>query len=73
VESRSRRRGGDVVDIGPVLPWVPAAAAEFSPDGTQVLARYDEGSRWLLDVTGGTGTQLPASELFLGSWQRIAP
>ncbi len=65
--------GGEVVDIGPILPWAPAVAAEFSPDGTKVIARYDNGQVWMFDVSGGPGEQLPSSELFLASWQRLAP
>jgi Tol biopolymer transport system component len=66
--------GGPAVPIGPAMPpGTDGATAEFSPDGTQVLAtyRYDR-STWLLDVTGGMGepTEWNADAQ---TWQRLAP
>ena len=56
-----------------IQPETDGATTEFSPDGTQVLATYnDDGSTWLLDVDGSGERQLPV----LGggtSWQRLAP
>jgi TolB protein len=66
--------GGPAVRIGPVKSWNAAAHAAFSPDGTNVIARYSDGEIWLLDVAGGEGTRLDDA-LFadLASWQRLAP
>ena len=66
--------GGPATPIGPTHPTgTDGATTEFSPDGTQVLATYnDDGSTWLLDVDGSGERQLPV----LGggtSWQRLAP
>jgi TolB protein len=65
--------GGVAVEIGPaMLQSGGAAFAEFSPDGSKVIARYNpDASIWILDLTGGEPTQLPASD-FIPSWQRLA-
>lgn len=48
------------------------AVVEFSPDGTQVLAVYnDDGAAWLLDVDGTAEKQLDWSEAS-ATWQRLA-
>ena len=49
------------------------AAVEFSPDGSQVLAVYnDDGAAWLLDVDGGSEQRLGWSS-GSATWQRLAP
>jgi hypothetical protein len=64
--------GGQAVDIGPVLPWDVAASAEFSPDGSKVIARYSNGSTWILPVNGGPGEPFELStNMFVASWQRL--
>jgi TolB protein len=52
------------------------ASVVFSPDGTQVLATYnDDGTTWLFDVMSGDGDQMdwtvPTSTS--ATWQRLAP
>lgn len=52
------------------------ANVSFSPDGTQVLATYqDDGTTWLYDTSTGEGRKLdwvlPRSSS--ASWQRVAP
>src|SRR5262249_50405945 len=48
--------GGPRVQIGPAMPNCGCpVSAEFSPDGTKVLAHYDaDGSTWILDPTGAS-------------------
>ena len=68
--------GGARVQIGPAMPNCGCAvSAEFSPDGSKVLAHYSaDGSTWLLDPTGATaGTQLSATIAETATWQRKAP
>ena len=49
------------------------AAAQFSPDGTQILSVYnDDGAAWLLDVDGGGEERLDWSSAS-ATWQRLAP
>lgn len=62
--------GGKVIDIGPRQPeFSGGVGAEFSPDGSSVVARYADGSAWILPVSGAPGQRLPASD-FIASWQR---
>lgn len=64
--------GGHAVQLGPgMLQAQGAASAEFSPDGTNVIARYPDGSTRILGVTDGSEERLPSSE-FLATWQRLA-
>lgn len=67
--------GGPATPIGPThRTGTDGAATEFSPDGTQVLATYnDDGSTWLLDVDGSGEQQLTVSSGGGTSWQRLAP
>lgn len=70
--------GGRVVEIGPTRPQNGGGervGAQFSPDGSTVIAHYDgNGSTWLLDPTGVTaGTELAATMIDTPSWQRRAP
>lgn len=68
--------GGSVVEIGPAMPSNTGRAfAQFSPDGTQVMARYHaDGSTWMLDPSGRTAdVQLPATIVDPATWQRLAP
>jgi Tol biopolymer transport system component len=65
---------GPVVPIGPVHGRETAGAAvEFSPDGTQILAVYnDDGAAWLLPVDGSGEQRLDWAN-GAPSWQRLAP
>ncbi len=64
--------GGHAVEIGPaMLQQSGAASAEFSPDGSHVIARYPDGSSWILGVADGSQDRIPTSS-FLASWQRKA-
>ena len=65
---------GPVVEIGPAhATGTNGASAVFSPDGTKVLVFYkDDGSSWMLDVTGGSGRRLDWSYTAGPAWQRIA-
>ncbi|HEV7603622.1 MAG TPA: hypothetical protein VGO15_01575 [Candidatus Limnocylindrales bacterium] len=68
--------GGRRIEVGPAMPNDSMRVdAEFSPDGSKVLASYvADGSNWLLDPTGSTaGTRLPSSMAEVASWQRLAP
>lgn len=68
--------GGPRVQIGPAMPNCGCpVSAEFSPDGTRVLAHYGaDGSTWLLDPTGASaGTKLSSTIADAASWQRTAP
>ena len=67
--------GGPVVLIGPaMLEGTGGANAEFSPDGTKLIARYEaDGSTWILDATGGLGERVQADISALATWQRLAP
>jgi Tol biopolymer transport system component len=68
--------GGPVVQIGPSMPNnTGAASAEFSPDGTRVLAYYTaDGSTWLLDPTGSADdVRIESTISDRSSWQRLAP
>ena len=50
------------------------ATVEFSPDGTQVLATYNEDdTTWILDIDGSGQEQLPFTGRNGTSWQRLAP
>jgi Tol biopolymer transport system component len=62
--------GGQVTDIGPEMAWDAAAVAGFSPDGSKVIARYSDGSTRILGVSDGSEELLPATNQFIGSWQR---
>jgi Tol biopolymer transport system component len=68
--------GGSVVEIGPAMPSNTGRAfAQFSPDGTKVMAHYAaDGSTWILDATGSTaGIQLSSTIAESATWQRLAP
>jgi Tol biopolymer transport system component len=70
--------GGPVVDIGPRFPaYSGGAAAEFSPDGTSVIAMYRQSGEdcrlHLLDPAGGLGRSLPIVANLGASQQRLAP
>ena len=65
--------GGTAVQIGPEVPWDSAAVADFSPDGSKVIARYSNGESWIFDVASGASQRLPATNEYIGSWQRRAP
>ncbi len=68
---------GPVVGMGDAHPELTnGAAVAFSPDGTTVLATYqDDGTTWLFDVATGEAERMtwtiPRSAS--GSWQRLAP
>ena len=67
---------GDFIPIGPELPKVggevPEIRATYSPDGTQLLLTYDDGSAWLYAIPGGAGTKVDWSGVVDMSWQRLA-
>lgn len=65
--------GGQVIDVGPKMPWDAAAVAVFSPDGSKVIARYSNGSTRIFGITDGSEELLPPTNEFLASWQRRAP
>jgi Tol biopolymer transport system component len=68
--------GGPVVEIGPSMPSNSTRPfAEFSPDGTSVIAYFQaDHSTWMLDPTGSAkDVQLPATIAQKASWQRLAP
>ena len=67
---------GEFVKIGPELPKVggevPEVRVTFSPDGTQLLITYDDGSAWLYAVPGGQGSRVDWTGVVNTSWQRLA-
>ena len=73
--------GGDAVNIGRRWdrPEGTSPEAQFTPDGTSVLAFYatssdGSGELWLLDVTGAAqDRQLPAPVDYAPAFQRLAP
>jgi len=67
--------GGSVVEIGPSMPSNETRSyAQFSPDGTAVMAYFQaDHSTWMLDPKGLTpDVQLPATIAEQASWQRLA-
>jgi WD40 repeat protein len=67
--------GGRVIEIGPGRTVRVTDYAQFSPDGTSVLAYYAiDKSTWLLDPTGATpDRQLSATIAERAAWERLAP
>ena len=67
--------GGPVMPIGPAMPSsTGGAVAEFSPDGTQVLAYYNhDRSTWLLQADGSGGEEVDWDPEGAFTWQRLAP
>ena len=69
--------GGPVILIGPGRPQNGGerVGAQFSPDGSMVMAHYDgDGSTWLLDPTGTLPDNRLASNIAqTATWQRLAP
>ena len=67
---------GEFIRIGPELPKVndevPEIRATFSPDGTQMLITYDDGSAWLYAIPGGEGSKVDWAGVTYISWQRLA-
>ena len=66
---------GPAIPIGPAMPsGSSGATAEFSPDGTQVLAFYKhDQSTWLLEADGSGGEQVDWNPQGEFNWQRFAP
>ena len=66
--------GNTATPIGPVHgTGTGGAATEFSPDGTQVLAVYeDDGAAHLLSIDGSRDQRLSWSNA-AATWQRLAP
>jgi Tol biopolymer transport system component len=68
---------GPVVTLGEPHPeGTNGAMTTFSPDGTKVLATYqDDGKTWQFDLVTGQGERLawliPTG--YVASWQRLAP
>ncbi|HKG19793.1 MAG TPA: hypothetical protein VKB00_08645 [Candidatus Limnocylindrales bacterium] len=64
---------GEFIPIGRKLPKNDSEIhATFSPDGTEVLVTYDDGSAWLYAIPGGGGSQVDWAGLVETSWQRLA-
>jgi Tol biopolymer transport system component len=68
-------KGGQRVEIGPSMPNCSCpVSAEFSPDGSTVLAHYGaDGSTWMLDPSGSTPSKRLLTIGETASWQRLAP
>ncbi len=68
---------GPIVPLGTMHPQgTDGAWATFSPDGTKVLATYqDDGTTWQFDVLTGQAERLDWSipKGYAASWQRLAP
>ncbi len=67
--------GGRVVEVGPGRTTTLTDYAQFSPDGTSVLAYYGiDKSTWLLDPTGTIpDRKLSATIAARAAWERLAP
>ena len=67
--------GGPVVEIGLEQPVnTGGSQAEFSPDGTKVLAFYNaDGSSWILDPVDGSEFRLGDEIASPLTWQGAAP
>ena len=67
--------GGRVVEVGSGRNTTLTDYAQFSPDGTSVLAYYGiDKSTWLLDPTGTTADRLLAGTIAeRADWERLAP
>ena len=68
--------GGHVVQMGPAMSTnTGGAGAQFSPDGTKVIAYYyADKSTWMLDPSGLTPPQKLSSTMDdISTWQRLAP
>jgi len=66
--------GGPVREIGPLVPTNSGRAyAQFSPDGTSILAYFAaDHSTWLLDPSGRIAARrLPTSIVEPSTWQRL--
>lgn len=64
---------GDFIPIGRKLPENGSEIrATFSPDGTQLLVTYDDGTAWLYSVPDGRGTKVDWAGVVHASWQRLA-
>ena len=65
---------GEPILIGSEQPVEKGTEWAFSPDGTQVLARYDsDGSVWLFDADGSGEHRIDWSGASALTWQRLAP
>ena len=64
--------GGQAVPTGPGVSG-PGERADWSPDGTKLLFKNDDGVRLLLDAAGGPAVRLPWSSPSYPAWQRVAP
>jgi Tol biopolymer transport system component len=67
--------GGQVVEIGPAQPAIGGGStAQFSPDGTKVLAFYkSDASSWILDPASGSEVRLSNDIVSPLTWQITAP
>jgi Tol biopolymer transport system component len=67
--------GGTVTEIGPARTTSGLDYAQFSPDGTSILAYYGiDSSTWLLDPAGSAADRQFSSAIAeRSSWQRLAP
>jgi WD40-like Beta Propeller Repeat len=64
---------GTPVDLEPTFEGVTAMEATFSPDGTQLLVTYGDGSAWLYSVPDGNGAEVEWPGVVRASWQRLVP
>ena len=65
---------GKPIGLGPRQPTNSAEIhSAFSPDGTQLLVTYDDGSAWLFDLPAGTGEKTDWQGLVEITWQGVDP
>jgi hypothetical protein len=64
---------GEPIAIGPVQAPDTQTDWQFSPDGTQVLARFETDGLWLFDADGSGEQQLDWPAAAGLTWQRLAP
>ncbi len=64
---------GKPIDLGPRQPTNGAEIrSAFSPDGTQLLVSYDDGSTWLFDLPSGAGAKTDWPVMREIAWQALA-
>ncbi len=63
---------GKPISLGPRQPTNSAEIhSAFSPDGTQLVVSYEDGSAWLFDVASGTGVKTAWPGMREMAWQRV--
>ncbi len=62
---------GKPISLGPSQTNSAELHQAFSPDGTQLVVTYDDGSAWLFDLRSGTGDKTDWPGMGEIAWQRV--